>query len=251
MNVLRTESTEWLSNAYLIDDGAGTGVLIDGNGVATPLLEAAAERDLRIAAVLLTHHHPDHIVLDAYQALDAPVYAHPLTAGELAGVVDEELTDGQVSDFGGLSVEALHTPGHAHGHLSFLVNGSDVFTGDVLFQGTVGGTRGPKGTGLADLRQSLQRLLALPPETRVRPGHREPTTVGEELETNPFVRALFADQEPEGVPCIVAGEPARLLLWGPDYDGTNKAWVRFDASGEEATIGGSQVVRGRTDSDPE
>jgi glyoxylase-like metal-dependent hydrolase (beta-lactamase superfamily II) len=72
----------------LIDDGAGTGVLIDGNGVAAPLLEAIVRRDLRIPAVMLTHHHVDHVVLDEYRQLGAAVYAHELTAGELVGVVD-------------------------------------------------------------------------------------------------------------------------------------------------------------------
>src|SRR5262249_3040188 len=108
MNLERTESPGWLSNAYLIDDGAGTGVLIDGNGVAAPLLDAVAERDLRIPAVLLTHHHADHVVLDDYRELGAEVYAHELTAAELPSVVDALLTDGETVEFGGLSIECLH-----------------------------------------------------------------------------------------------------------------------------------------------
>lgn len=243
MELQRTESPDWLSNAYLIDDGEGTGVLIDGNGVAMPLLQAIADRGLRVPAVLLTHHHVDHVVLDRYQELGAEVYAHELTAGELPGVVDTLLRDGESVEFGGLSIEALHTPGHAHGHLAFLVDGSDVFTADVLFRGTVGGTRAPEATGIADLRASLERLMALPPETRVHPGHREPTTIGEESKSNPFVQALLADRQPQGEPCTVGGMPADLLLWGPDYDGTNKAWVRFRADGDEAIVGGSQVER--------
>ena len=243
MNLERTESEGWLSNAYLIDDGEGTGVLIDGNGVAAPLLEAIDRHGLRVPAVLLTHHHVDHVVLDDYQDLGAEIYAHPLTAGELPGVVTTPLADREIVDFGGLSIECLHTPGHAHGHLSFLVDQTDVFTADVLFRGTVGGTRAPQATGLSDLRGSLERLLALPPTTRVHPGHREPTTIGEEVETNPFVSALLGDATPDGVPCTVGGEAAELLLWGPDYDGTNKAWVRFAADGEEAIVGGSQVER--------
>jgi glyoxylase-like metal-dependent hydrolase (beta-lactamase superfamily II) len=242
MNLERTESDGWLSNSYLIDDGEGTGVLIDGNGVAGPLLESIAERGLTVPAVLLTHHHVDHVVLDDYSELGAQVYAHELTAGELPGVVDVMLSDGEVVEFGGLSIESLHTPGHAHGHLAFLVDGTDVITADVLFRGTVGGTRAPEATGIADLRASLQRLMELPPETRVHPGHREPSTIGAELKGNAFVAALLADPPAEGASCKVGGEEAELLLWGPDYDGTNKAWVRF-ADGEEAIVGGSQVER--------
>jgi glyoxylase-like metal-dependent hydrolase (beta-lactamase superfamily II) len=243
MNLERTESDGWLSNSYLIDDGAGTGVLVDGNGVAEPLLDSISERGLTVPAILLTHHHVDHVVLDGYSELGAKVYAHELTAGELPGVVDVLLSDGEVVEFGGLPIEALHTPGHAHGHLAFFVDGTDVITADVLFRGTVGGTRAPEATGIADLRASLERLLALPRETRVHPGHREPTTIGEEAESNPFVDALLGGETPEGVPCAVSGKTAELLLWGPDYDGTNKAWVRFDEDGEEAIVGGSQVDR--------
>jgi glyoxylase-like metal-dependent hydrolase (beta-lactamase superfamily II) len=87
------------------------------------------------------------------------------------------------------------------------------------------------------------RLMELPPETRVHPGHREPTTIGEELEGNPFVqvwrgRAQTAEEE-----VTVWGRPATLRLWAPDYDGGNKAWVVFGDSGEEAIVGGSQVER--------
>lgn len=89
----------------------------------------------------------------------------------------------------------------------------------------------------------MDRLLALPADTRVHPGHREPTTIGDELANNSFVRAFRANDVSGGTACIVAGEPAELLLWGPDYDGTNKAWVRFEANGEEAIVGGSQVLR--------
>jgi glyoxylase-like metal-dependent hydrolase (beta-lactamase superfamily II) len=144
--------------------------------------------------------------------------------------------------FGGLEVQALFTPGHAPGHLAFLVNGTDVFTADVLFKGTVGGTRAPGATGFADLKASVERLLALPEDTRVHPGHTLPTTVAEERESNPFFR-IWTGRDPEGTePCKVRGEDATLILWAPDYDGTNKAWVRFP-DGEDAIVGGSQVER--------
>ncbi|MBS1868097.1 MAG: MBL fold metallo-hydrolase [Actinobacteria bacterium] len=244
MRLHRTESEDYLSNAYLLDDEAGTGVLIDGNGVPGPLLEQIERERLTVPVVLLTHHHVDHVRLDGYRELGARVLAHPLTAQELPdGSVDETLTDGQRIEQGALAIECLHTPGHAHGHLAFLVDGTDVFTADVLFAGTVGGTRAPQATGLADLRASLERLLALPGETRVRPGHRAPTTIARERRENPFVRALLDGEAPAPEPCTVAGEPATLLLWGPDYDGTHKAWVRL-ADGTEHVTGGSQVGRG-------
>ncbi len=117
-----------------------------------------------------------------------------------------------------------------------------MLTGDVLFAGTVGGTRGPQATGLDDLRASLRRLAALPPGTRVHPGHCHATTIAAELEHNVFLRALLDEERPVGEPVLVGGQPAEMLLWGPDYDGTHKAWVRFP-DGTEHVTGGSQVQR--------
>lgn len=243
MEIHHTESEGFLTDAYLIDDGAGTGVLIDGNGVGAPLLEIARDRGLSLAALLLTHSHPDHVMIDDYRGLGIPIIAHPDCAAALGDIkVDRTVEDGEHLQFGQLDIECLLTPGHVAGHLAFLVNGSDVFTADVLFRDTVGGTRGPGATGLADLRKSLRRLAALDPQTRVHPGHREATTIGRELEENVFLRALLSDATPEGEPCRVGGEPATLLLWGPDYDGTHKAWVRM-ADGTEHMTGGSQVRR--------
>ncbi len=102
--------------------------------------------------------------------------------------MDTEISPGEKLDTGGLEIEAIDTPGHAAGHLAFLVNGTDVMTGDVLFKGTVGGTKAPGASGFEDLRASVMRLMELPPETRVHPGHTEPTTIGEEFDANPFVR---------------------------------------------------------------
>lgn len=243
MHVHRTESEHWLSNAYLLDDEAGTAVLVDGNGVFKPLRDTIRQEGLTVAAILLTHHHIDHVVLDPYEGIDAPILAHPLVAEHVPDIrVDQALADGDVLTYGGLTIEVLATPGHCDSHLAFLVNGTDVLTADVLFKGTVGGTRAPQATGIEDLRTSLRRLLALPGETVVHPGHREPTTIAEELASNAFATALLGDP-PDGEPCLVGGEPATLLLWGPDYDGTNKAWVRM-ADGTEHMTGGSQVTRG-------
>ncbi len=85
--------------------------------------------------------------------------------------------------------------------------------------------------------------MKLPPETRLHPGHTDPTTVGEEWETNPFVRVWRGLDEESSDRCTVWEQPATLVLWGPDYDGGHKAWVRWDESGEDDIVPGSQVVR--------
>jgi len=128
--------------------------------------------------------------------------------------------------------------------VAFLVNDSDVFTADVLFKGTVGGTMAPGASGFDDLRASVLRLMELPPETVVHPGHREPTTIGAELEGNPFLRIWRGYEETGAEDVTVWGRPATLKLWAPDYDGGNKAWIVFGDNGTEAIVGGSQVERG-------
>ena len=245
MIIERTESPQWVSNAYLVADReGGHAVLVDGNGVTAPLIEAARSLGVTVDAVLLTHHHGDHLAgLDDYrEAFGAPVYAHPWTANEVDGI-DETFDDGDVLEFGGLRIEVLHTPGHAAGHVALLIDGSDVFTADVLFKGTVGGTFAPGATGYDDLKASVLRLLELPPETVVHPGHTQPTTVADEREHNPFVR-VWNGTDAEGTEQVsVWDREATLVLWAPDYDGTNKALVRFHDSGELGIVGGSQVQR--------
>lgn len=248
MIVERTENPMWLSNAYLVaDPEAGTGVLIDGNDELDPLLERAERDGIEITHVLVTHPHGDHVAgLAAARAKlgGPPLVAHAETAAELDEEVEIVLGDGGRLEAGGLTIEAIYTPGHAAGHLAFLVDGSDVFTADVLFKGTVGGTMAPGASGFDDLKASVMRLLELPPETRVHPGHREPTTIGAERENNPFVR-IWRGLDATGEESVtVWGRPATLKLWAPDYDGGNKAWVVFDDSNEEAIVGGSQVERG-------
>jgi hydroxyacylglutathione hydrolase len=235
MIVERTEHPSWLSNAYLVaDEAGGCGVLVDGNGIARPLLDRIERDGITIELVLVTHGHADHVegVDDLAERFGARVLG------------PSDLSDGAVLTAGELEIRALQTPGHAQEHLAFLVGGTDCFTGDVLFRRTVGGTVGGGETGFHDLKRSIMdRLLALPPDTRVHPGHREPTTIGEEWEENPFVR-VWRGLDPEGSETCRAGDrDATLVLWAPDYDGGHKAWVRF-GEGEDAIVGGSRVARG-------
>ena len=248
MIIERTENPQWLSNAYLVaDPDSGKGVLIDGNDDLGPLVQRAADEGIEITHVLLTHPHLDHVagVAEAREQLHGPrLVAHEDAANEIDEDVDESIGDGSQIETGGLRIETIYTPGHATGHVAYLINGTDVFTGDVLFKGTVGGTMAPGASGLDDLKASVMRLMELPPETTVHPGHREPTTIGEENEGNPFVRVWRGADDLSEEECTVWDREATLRLWAPDYDGGNKAWVEFKDSGEEAIVGGSQVVRG-------
>lgn len=247
MILQRVEQADWLSNAYLVtDEPGGTAVLIDSNGVIEPLLERVDREGLDLTHILLTHDHWDHVVGlgELSKERGIPILAHEITAERVDFEVDQILADGDVVKTGGLEVEAIFTPGHAAGHHALLINGTDVVTADVIFKGTVGGTMAPGATGFEDLKASImERLMTLPPETRIHPGHKEPSTVADEWENNPFVR-VWRGLDPEGdEQCEVKdrGE-ATLVLWAPDYDGTNKAWVQFP-DGTEAITGGSQITR--------
>jgi hydroxyacylglutathione hydrolase len=254
MILQRVEQADWLSNAYLVvDRPGGSGVLIDSNGVTEPLVERVEREGTEITHVLLTHHHYDHVVGAERLAerFGVPVLAHELCAELLDDVVTDPIGDGDIVESGELRIEVIPVPGHCADQLALLVDGTDCITADVLFKGTVGGTRAPGATGIGDHRASIMdRLMKLAPETRIHPGHREPSTVGEEWQTNPFIRIWRGLDEPAEEPCEV-GPPdgerqaATLVLWAPDYDGGNKAWVRF-GDGEEAIVGGSQVRRTRT-----
>ena len=241
----RSMHDQFLSNTYVVaDEDGGPAVMIDAGGPVQPLLQAIEDRDLVLSHVLLTHHHFDHVCeLDQVLARhpDAQVLIHPGERDQVEGATGT-IEPGDTVQAGGLSIEAIHTPGHTNGMLSFLVDGN-VFTGDTLFKNSVGGVRAPGHTTYADLKESIMdRLMALPPETAIRPGHTDPTTVADEWEGNAFIR-VWRGLDPEGdEPCTALGEPATLVLLGDDYDGGHKAWVRWP-DGADDIVPGSQVQR--------
>jgi glyoxylase-like metal-dependent hydrolase (beta-lactamase superfamily II) len=228
--VERAEHPQWTSNAYLVAEGeGGCGVLIDSNGVEDPLLRMVDEQGITITHVLVTHGDMDHVA----------------RIDELAARFGVEVTRHYEGDLrsGSLELSAIPTPGHALEHYALLVDGTDCFTGDCLFKGTVGGTGNGGPNGYRNQVDSIMnKLMSLPPQTRIHPGHTLPSTIGEEWERNPFIR-IWRGLDPEGdEPCLVRGEEATLILFGPDYDGTHKAWVRYP-DGRDAIVGGSQITR--------
>lgn len=221
MHVVGSMDPGWLSKAYLVyDEPGGTAVFVDSGALLEPLLDAVDEHALTVTHVLTTHGHGDHVAGhdELVRRFSCPVATGPVETG-------------------GLRIEALPTPGHSSDGVAFVVNGKAVFTGDTLFKGSVG------GGDFETVRHSVMEvLMPLARETRVYPGHTDETTIGDEWDSNPFVR-VWSGEEPEGTePCSVAGEAATLVVWSPDYDGKGKAWVRF-ADGRDAIVGGSRVHR--------
>ena len=244
MVLKRSLSDDWLSCTYLVGGNHGEAFFVDAGGPVEPLIDAVRKHDLRVTHVLLTHHHHDHVAeLGAIKEAfgDVEVLIHPLEANLVEGTTGT-INDGDVVHAGGLDVRAIHTPGHTKGMLAF-VCGDDVFTGDTLFKGSVGGVRAPEHTTYADLRTSIMdKLMKLDPSMQIRPGHTEPTTIGDEWESNPFIR-LWRGLDEEGTDEVtVMGEQATLVLLGPDYDGGHKAWIRW-ADGRDDIVPGSLVQR--------
>jgi glyoxylase-like metal-dependent hydrolase (beta-lactamase superfamily II) len=250
----RIQHPQWLSNTWLLAEGeSGAAVLVDAGGPAAAVLELVGRVRARVSHILLTHHHVDHAgeAESLARATGAVVCAHRLEMPFLGCGAVRPLDDGELLRSGGLEVRVLHIPGHTAGQAAFLARSDGdaggaviVFTGDTLFRGSVGSTTAPGHTTFADLRRSLvERLMTLPDDARIAPGHAEPTTIGAERAGNPFVRVMLG-LDPEGVQSATyAGRAVRLVVWGRDYDGGHKAWVRFD-DGDEATVPGSRVRRG-------
>src|SRR3954464_7984565 len=140
MLIERSLHPQFVSNTYLVADReGGTGLFIDAGGPVEPLVSAAERLDVTPTHILLTHHHFDHVSeVGALRSRwpDLVVLAHPAEGIEGAG----EFSDQRIA---GLDVRALLTPGHTARLLAFVVEGTDVFTGDTLFKGSVGGVRAP------------------------------------------------------------------------------------------------------------
>jgi glyoxylase-like metal-dependent hydrolase (beta-lactamase superfamily II) len=247
----RSMHPDFLSNTYLVGEEGGQGFFVDAGGPVEPLIEAAERLAVTPTHILLTHHHYDHVsevgaLTQRWPGLS--VLIHP-DERDLVETATGVMVPGEAVAVGGLEVLPLHTPGHTAGMLSLHVRGN-VFTGDTLFRNSVGGVRAPGHTTYADLKRSImETLMSLPPETVIRPGHTDPTTVGEEWETNAFIR-VWRGLDPEGTePCTALGEPATLVLLGDDYDGGYKAWVRWP-DGSDDIVPGSRVTRGQAGATP-
>jgi glyoxylase-like metal-dependent hydrolase (beta-lactamase superfamily II) len=181
---------------YLLADERGDAILIDPSQGANEALRTVREHRLRVLEILNTHGHQDHVfdnarmkdetrarlaihAADAYR-LD-PAKRPPALLDPPKSVADDLIAEGPLTFLRDIELQALHTPGHTEGSTSFyLPNEKVLFSGDVLFAGNVGRVDLP-GADPKAMEASLARLAALPPETRVFPGHGPATTIGDEL----------------------------------------------------------------------
>lgn len=192
------------ANCYIVTDGACCAVIDPGdNG---PSLHDAL-RGLTVSAILLTHGHFDHVggVRDLQAETGAPVYLSSndlslpteLSGGLPAEFIDLSLESESTVTVGSITFTVLETPGHCPGSVCFWAkDGSQeaLFTGDTLFQGSMGRTDFPGGD-LTAMQLSLQRLSQLPPSLAVYPGHGPASTIGDERRWNPFLRPFVGRED--------------------------------------------------------
>ena len=196
-------------NAYLLRrDDSDRALLVDPGDEAPRILAGMAELGVTLEAILITHTHFDHVgaVAEIAKATGAPVYCPELEAHVLADIeswtpfgfpksesyeADETVSGGERLTLAGFEIDVIFTPGHSPGHVTFSIpDEGAVFSGDVLFQGSVGRTDLPGGDW-PTLLDSIRGLVdSLPEETTVYPGHMGVTTLGAERATNPFLAEL-------------------------------------------------------------
>ncbi|MFH1969290.1 MAG: MBL fold metallo-hydrolase [Verrucomicrobiota bacterium] len=194
------------ASCYVVWGPERRALVIDPGADAATILAFLDAHGLDVACYLLTHGHMDHInaLAEVSDKHPAPYAIHALDLKWAFGPLNQSppnysvprrpvepfrtLADGQTWTDGGLSYTVIGTPGHSPGSVCFHFSTDRVlFSGDTLFQGTVGRTDLPGGDGRA-LTQSLRKLAQLPPETRIVPGHGPETRLAEEFRINPFLK---------------------------------------------------------------
>ena len=195
-------------NCYVIgDEESGVGAIVDPGDEAVRIALAVEQTNLEIGQILVTHAHIDHVgavgaLADEYacpvlmHAEAEPMLKQLPSQATMMGLrfgkvptVDRYIGDEEVLEVGGLRLESLYTPGHAPGHLAFYVESEGlVLSGDALFAGSVGRTDLFGGSMEVLMRSISERLLTLPDDTRVYPGHGPQTTIGNERSYNPFLQ---------------------------------------------------------------
>ena len=220
----------WGTNCYVVATGPGAEcVVVDpGKDAAQGVAEVVREHNLKPVSILVTHGHIDHMwcVAPVAGTYDSTAWIHPedrhLLTDPMAGISPEtasmllgqkvefaepddvrELADGQHLELAGLELVVDHTPGHTRGSVTFrtpdgLRDVSEVmFSGDLLFAGSIGRTDLPGGDHPTMLRSLRDKVLTLPDDIVVLPGHGEQTSIGRERATNPFLLDLINTPAPD------------------------------------------------------
>lgn len=195
-------------NTFLLSDTANPekpATIIDPGGIDKQLEDDIEKLSLKPVFIINTHGHIDHIAFNNYYKkkygclILAPEndadsmnnceddFLFSLIGGELSPLPDRRLKDGETVKTGSIELEVIHTPGHTPGSICLRGDGF-LISGDTLFEGSIGRTDLTGGDYDALISSILNKILTLPDDLIVFPGHGEPTTIGEEKETNPFLQ---------------------------------------------------------------
>lgn len=199
----------WRANCYVVgSSSAKQGLIIDPGDEASDILSAVKSSGLDVKLLVATHGHIDHIGAIGFlkKALGAPVAIHQSDSTALQGDgrffwgqhfgppmnADRLLKEGDSIDVADLHFEVINTPGHTYGGICLYGHGA-LFTGDTLFHHSIGSSGIGTGTHAQLLNSIIDKLLVLPPETIVYPGHGSQTTIGEEKRANRHIHVDYRD----------------------------------------------------------
>jgi hydroxyacylglutathione hydrolase len=197
-------------NTYIFRrDGSDRALIVDPGEEAEKLLDAIDELGVKLDGILLTHTHFDHVgaVAPVARATGAEVWVPKIEAFVLADIMsyvpwpgfgpfesyeaEHTLEGGERLELAGFEIDVIFTPGHSPGHVTYAIGAEQaIFSGDVLFEGSIGRTDLPGGDHATLMRTLASLVDALPAETVVYPGHMGNTTIGREQATNPFLAQL-------------------------------------------------------------
>lgn len=206
LNILVKPAGIYAANCYIVfSEKTRKGIVIDPGGDAYEIVSDLNKNNIQVEYIVLTHGHGDHIggVKELKEKLKAPVVIHnedadmlqdaslnlsnTMSMGEIKITPDKTVEDGDTLVFGELKAMIVHTPGHTKGGMCLLIEGN-LFCGDTIFKGSVGRSDLYGGNHEALINSIKEKILTLPDNIMLYPGHGQPTTVGEQRATNPFLR---------------------------------------------------------------
>lgn len=206
MNIYRIPAGVYAANCYVIfSDKTNAGIIVDPGGDIEDIVKVIADNNINLKYIVLTHGHGDHIggVSELKDRFNIPLLVHEddvemlsdggknlsinMVMGSIELIPDRILKDGETIEFGDLEALVIHTPGHTKGGICLKIN-DHLITGDTLFKGSIGRTDLLGGDYEALLNSIRTKLLVLPDDTIVLPGHGQQSTIKAEKVSNPFLQ---------------------------------------------------------------